>query len=115
MFAYLLANSNLMGCSCGWQAVETIVGPAVVGTMISIIGSVLVLFSERAGGAILLAGAIIVISPILYLTATLVGFPLIILVMPNLLSGLLLLLSSLLAIPRTRHLIDKWRNEGWLP
>ena len=106
-----------MGCSCGWQATQAIIGPAVAGSMLGIVGSIVVVISERVGGAILLGAAIIVISPILYLIARIVGFPfpLIFLIAPSLLSGLLLLLSSLLAIPRTRHLIKKWRSEGWLP
>ena len=71
----------------------------------------------------MLAGSIL-LSPFIYFSI-LAGSPFIIfsiivsffgvLIAPMLLAGLLMLLGGLLAFPRTRHLIKRWHDEGWIP
>jgi hypothetical protein len=108
---------DLTACSCGWKFAEGLVTwPVVVGSLIGLVGCTIVLLNQNAGGTFLLAGGVVASSTIVYAEfATFLFGPLTFYLAPNLFFGLLLILSGLLAFPKTRHLIKTLHNEGWIP
>ncbi len=87
-----------------------------MGSLNGLIGCTIVLFSQHAGGTLLLTGGVIASSTIVYaeFTTFLLG-PLTFYLAPNLFFGLLFILGGLLAFPNTRHLIKILNNDGWIP
>jgi len=122
IYAYFLASLGSSGCSCGFPLLQSFLElPLLAGSLIGLTGCLLYFFAKRAGGILLLVGGILASPlPLFIETGSLPG-PVIILsyfgflIAPSILSGLLLLLGGLLAFPRTRHLIRRWHDEGWLP
>jgi hypothetical protein len=116
---YSLMNPSLdlSACSCGWQTAEGIVTwPVVAGSLVGLLGCIVFLLNQYAGGTFLLAGGLVASSTIVYTEfATFLLGPLFFYLAPNLFFGLLLILSGLLAFPKTRHVIKTLHNEGWIP
>jgi hypothetical protein len=108
---------DLSACSCGWKAAEGIVTwPLVVGSLIGLVGCAVFLFNPNAGGTFLISGGVVASSTIVFAeVATLLFGPVILHLASNLFFGLLLILTGLLAFPRTRHLIKTLHDEGWIP
>ena len=96
------------------MAVGIIVWPVVVGSVLGMAGGGLYLMNRTAGGAILLAGGLIVSFTTLFEMLLLFG-PLFFFLSPNLFFGLLLSQGGLLAFPRTRHLLKMLHAGGWIP
>ena len=125
VYSYALLSNNGDGCSCGWPFIQAFLGwPMVLGSLIGLAGCALYLVARRAGGGVLLLAGSILLSPFIFFSI-LAGSPFIIfsiivsffgvLIAPMLLAGLLMFLGGLLAFPRTRHLIKRWHDEGWIP
>jgi hypothetical protein len=122
LYGYFLTSLDFSGCSCGFSLLQSLLGlPLLAGSLIGLIGCFLYFFAKRAGGILLLVGGILASPlPLFIETGSLPG-PVIILsyfgflIAPSILSGLLLFLGGLLAFPKTRYLIKRWHDEGWLP
>jgi len=116
-----LIGNNGDGCNCNWAFIQTFLGwPILAGSVIGFIGSGLYPALRRTSGVLLLiAGALV--TPLAFFVALgswpdlgalfLVG----IFFAPSFLASFLLLLAGLLSFTKTRHLIKKWRDGGWIP
>jgi len=117
--AFVVKNGD--GCNCNWAFIQTFLGwPILAGSVIGFIGSGLYPAYRRTSGVLLLmAGALV--TPLAFFVALgswpdlgaffLVG----IFFAPSFLASFLLLLAGLLSFTKTRHLIKKWRDGGWIP
>lgn len=115
IYELALVLSGLTACSCPWDpAVGIVVWPVVAGSVLGIAGGAFYLMNRTAGGAVLLAGGLIVSSSTFFEMLFLFG-PLFFYLAPNLFFGLLLCLGGLLAFPRTRHLLKMLHERGWIP
>ena len=122
LYAFFLVSLDFSGCSCGFSLLQSFLAlPLLAGSLVGLTGCFLYLFAKRSGGILLLVGGILASPlPLFIETGSLPG-PVIILsyfgflIAPSILSGLLLILGGLLAFPKTRHLIKRWHDDGWLP
>jgi hypothetical protein len=117
--AFIVNNGD--GCSCNWAFIQTFLGwPMLAGSVIGFAGSGLYPALRRTSGFLLLiAGALM--TPLTLLVAAgswpnpealvLIG----IFFAPSFVASFLLLLAGLLSFTKTRRLIKKWRDGGWIP
>jgi len=121
LYSLALIGNNGEGCSCSWAFIQTFVGwPMLAGSVIGFTGSGLYPALRRTSGVLLLMAGTLVTPLALFVAfgswpdlgaLFLVG----IFFAPSFLASFLLLLAGLLSFKKTRHLIKKWRDGGWIP
>ena len=103
--AWWLANLNVDGFFVSSVAMASITG---------FLGCALYPVSRNVGGLLMLAGGVSALDYAVYAPSLLLLVFSMVLGPIDVL-GLGLILSGLLAIPRTRRVLAKWHHAGWLP
>ena len=122
LYSYALMSSNGDGCQCDWSVIQTFFGwPLIIGSVVGLAACVLYPVVRKPSGIFLLSGAIIA-SPLTLLLVvgswqnlgSLIFFS-VLFFAPNYFASLLLFLGGLLAFQKTRRIIKRLHDGGWIP
>src|SRR6266705_5562825 len=122
LYSYAVTSNNGDGCECDWSFIQTFLGwPLIIGSVVGLAACVLYPVARKPSGIFLLSGAILA-SPLPFIIAVgswqNLGSLLLLSVLlfaPNYLASLLLFLGGLLAFQKTRRIIKRLHDGGWIP
>ncbi len=122
LYSYALMSSNGDGCQCDWSVIQTFFGwPLIIGSVVGLAACVLYPVVRKPSGIFLLSGAIIA-SPLTLLLVvgswqnlgSLIFFS-VLFFAPSYFASLLLFLGGLLVFQKTRRIIKRLHDGGWIP
>jgi uncharacterized membrane protein len=122
LYSYAVMSNNGDGCECDWSIIQAFLGwPLIIGSVVGLAACVLYPVARKPSGIFLLSGAILA-SPLTLLLVlgswqylgSLIFFS-VLFFAPSYFASLLLFLGGLLAFQKTRRIIKRLHNGGWIP
>jgi uncharacterized membrane protein len=122
LYSYVVMSNNGDGCECDWSVIQTFLGwPLIIGGAGGLAACVLYPVARKPSGIFLLSGAILA-SPLPLIIAvgswqylgSLIFFS-VLFFAPSYFASLLLFLGGLLAFQKTRRIIKRLHDGGWIP
>jgi hypothetical protein len=127
LYSYAVMSNNGYGCSlcstdADWSFIQTFLGwPLIIGSVVGLAACVLYPVARKPSGIFLLSGAILA-SPLTLLLVlgswqylgSLIFFS-VLFFAPSYFASLLLFLGGLLAFQKTRRIIKRLHDGGWIP
>ena len=122
LYSYAVMSNNGDGCECDWSVIQTFLGwPLIIGSVGGLAACVLYPVARKPSGIFLLSGAILA-SPLPLIIAvgswqylgSLIFFS-VLFFAPSYFASLLLFLGGLLAFQKTRRIIKRLHDGGWIP
>src|SRR6266568_6613507 len=122
LYSYAVMSNNGDGCECDWSFIQTFLGwPLIIGSVVGLAACVLYPVARKPSGIFLLSGAILA-SPLPLIIAfgswqnlgSLLLFS-VLFFAPSYFASLLLFLGGLLAFQKTRRIIKRLHDGGWIP
>jgi uncharacterized membrane protein len=122
LYSYAVMSSNGDGCECDWSVIQTFLGwPLIIGSVFGLAACVLYPVARKPSGIFLLSGAILA-SPLPLIIAvgswqylgSLIFFS-VLFFAPSYFASLLLFLGGLLVFQKTRRIIKRLHDGGWIP
>jgi uncharacterized membrane protein len=122
LYSYAVMSNNGYGCECDWSVIQTFLGwPLIIGSVVGLAACVLYPVARKPSGIFLLSGAILA-SPLPLIIAVgswqYLGWLLLFSVLffaPSYFASLLLFLGGLLVFRKTRRIIKRLHDGGWIP
>jgi uncharacterized membrane protein len=122
LYSYAVMSNNGDGCECDWSIIQAFLGwPLIIGSVVGLAACVLYPVARKPSGIFLLSGAILA-SPLTLLLVlgswqylgSLIFFS-VLFFAPSYFASLLLSLGGLLAFQKTRRIIKRLHDGGWIP
>jgi uncharacterized membrane protein len=122
LYSYAVMSNNGDGCECDWSIIQAFLGwPLIIGSVVGLAACVLYPVARKPSGIFLLSGAILA-SPLTLLLVlgswqylgSLIFFS-VLFFAPSYFASLLLFLGGLLAFQKTRRIIKRLHDGGWIP
>ncbi len=122
LYSYAVMSNNGDGCECDWSVIQTFLGwPLIIGSVGGLAACVLYPVARKPSGIFLLSGAVLA-SPLPLIIAvgswqylgSLIFFS-VLFFAPSYFASLLLFLGGLLAFQKTRRIIKRLHDGGWIP
>jgi uncharacterized membrane protein len=122
LYSYAVMSNNGDGCECDWSIIQAFLGwPLIIGSVVGLAACVLYPVARKPSGIFLLSGAILA-SPLTLLLVlgswqnlgSLIFFS-VLFFAPSYFASLLLFLGGLLVFQKTRRIIKRLHDGGWIP
>src|SRR2546425_2290820 len=122
LYSYAVMSNNGDGCECDWSVIQIFLGwPLIIGGAVGLAACVLYPVARKPSGIFLLSGAILT-SPLTLLLVlgswqylgSLIFFS-VLFFAPSYFASLLLFLGGSLVFQKTRRIIKRLHDGGWIP